>query len=41
MGKAAPGEDPRRAAGLSHLVQVAELQGVGKSLGDWGRMAKA
>lgn len=34
MGEATPGEDPRGTAGLSHLVQVAELQGVGKSPGD-------
>lgn len=33
MGEAAPGENPWRTAGLSHLVQVAELQGVGKSPG--------
>lgn len=40
MGEATPGEDTRGTAGLSHLVQVAELQGVGKFLGKWGRIAK-
>ena len=34
MGEATPGEDPWGTAGLSHLVQVAELQGVGKSRGN-------
>lgn len=36
MGEAIPGEDPWGTAGLSHLVQVAELQGAGKSPWKWG-----
>lgn len=40
MGATAPGEGPRRTAGLPHLVQVAGLQGAGKSPGKWGEWVK-